>query len=323
MSLIFQSLQKLKSNLNASPSGPNGPAPEQGKAPLKPFIIRFRPILIGLVLVLALGCGSVYAVQYLKERVRGQENGRAIEQQRYGIRPHKGPPVPGSSTESQNNSNSLHMPSQPVVRDAPGAQVQFYPPEQKKIGLAPVSAAQEQTLSAQPSKAAEWAHPKVSALPDASLSPRMTKLVVTPPAPVQPIFDAEMEAVERARRAALEKSARIGMLVNKIEQALAGAPNAGNPQALLAQLAKIKGENHSYVMKMRAYWNFQRGQYPAAEVDLKKVIALHPDDLEAGINLALIEIHDQRYDQAKSRLKHLRHIYPEHSAVADLIKRLK
>jgi tetratricopeptide (TPR) repeat protein len=147
----------------------------------------------------------------------------------------------------------------------------------------------------------------------------------SPEAPVQaqPAYDAELEAAEKARRAALEKSARITRLVRKIERALAGAPEAGNPQILIAKLARIKGKHHPYVAKLRAYWNFQRGRYDLAEADLSKVIAANPDDLEAGINLALIEIHDQRYHEAMKRLKQLRHTYPENPQIADLIKRLR
>lgn len=143
------------------------------------------------------------------------------------------------------------------------------------------------------------------------------------PTIVPPIADREREAAAQARRAALEKSARIGRLVHRIEMALAGSTEAGDPSKLLHQLARLKGEHHPYVAKLRAYYNFQRGEMALAENDLHKVVAAHPNDLEAGINLALIEINDQRYDKALARLKTLRKVYPENERIADLIKRLR
>ena len=80
MSLIFQSLQKMKSNLNGQPSGPDTYAPKQEWMPLK-YLIWLRPVFIGFVLVLALGCGAVYAVQYLKQSIPLQGRSSQLQEQ--------------------------------------------------------------------------------------------------------------------------------------------------------------------------------------------------------------------------------------------------
>ena len=133
----------------------------------------------------------------------------------------------------------------------------------------------------------------------------------------------EREAARKAREQLLEKRSRISRLVRQIEQAVARGGSSGRTEDLLEHLSRLKGRDHPYVAKLRAYWHLKQKQYASAEADLMKVIAANPDDLEAGINLALIEIHKQQYVEALGRLKRLRQVHPEDARVADLIKRLQ
>lgn len=324
MSLIFQSLQKLETELKAEAPGPGGTAPEPWTA--KGQLLRwFRPTIIGLILVLALGCGAVYAVQYLKESIPTNVGDTPLQEQRRKV----AFPVPADDPVMDAKPETVREPGAPPPGPMPEAenhtvsQVQFFPPASEKPSPARLSTALEEAPApAVPEVKSEVAP---APLPLKASEPDPVHTTHPPKAPVQaqPADDAEMEAAEQARRSALEKSARIARLVRKIEQALAGSPEAGNPQILIAKLARIKGKNHPYVAKLRAYWNFQRGRYDLAEADLNKVIAANPDDFEAGINLALIEIHDQRYHEAMARLKQLRNTYPENPQIADLIKRLR
>lgn len=323
MSLIFQSLQKLETDLKAEPSGPGGTAPELSTATGQ--LLRWlRPVIIGLILVLALGCGAVYAVQYLRERIPTTVDDTPLQEQRRKV----ASAVPANDPVMDAKPETLREPGAPPPGPEPEAenhtvsQVQFYPPAPEKTSPGRPSTAliagPAPAVPEMKSEAASMPLPLKASEPDRVHTPHPP----TAPVQAQPAYDAELEAAERARRAALEKSARIARLVRKIERALAGSPEAGNPQTLIAKLARIKGKNHPYVAKLRAYWNFQRGRYDLAEADLNKVIAANPDDFEAGINLALIEIHDQRYHEALARLKQLRNLYPENPQIADLIKRL-
>ena len=76
MSVIFQSLQKLDTEPDAPHPVPEEAAPEHRTAGMNVYI-WIKPIVLGFVLVVALGCGAVYAVQYLKERLPAEEPGRA------------------------------------------------------------------------------------------------------------------------------------------------------------------------------------------------------------------------------------------------------
>jgi tetratricopeptide (TPR) repeat protein len=322
MSLIFKTLQKLDADMEATPSG-SGDLVSDTSRSRSGYLRWMIPVAIGLVLVLALGCGVVYAVQYFNERL--PDKMRPPERQKVNYRepPQATLPPPKSDVDATAADNHLAalQSQEAVARGETAPKYQFHPPDREKrsAGGQPIVRVDRRLPQA----------PALNTAPITTSSPWEHSQDVrsgvdkkaTPAAP--PIVDAQREAAERARRAALEKSARIARLVRQIEMALAGSTEAGDPSALLDQLARLKGEHHPYVAKLRAYYNFQRGNMALAQTDLHKVIAAHPDDLEAGINLAIIEIQDQQYDKAMARLKALRQVYPENERIADLIKRLR
>jgi tetratricopeptide (TPR) repeat protein len=91
---------------------------------------------------------------------------------------------------------------------------------------------------------------------------------------------------------------------------------------LLEQLAAIKGEDSIYVMKLRAFFFLRTGENRPAVALLKKVLARNADDVEAGINMAFLEIRSKEYEQAKKRLTRLKSRYPENMVVSNLLSRL-
>ena len=334
MSLIFQSLQKLDEHQEVPPPGIGDPVPDKTSSAAR-SIRWLLPVAIGLVLSLALGSGAVYAVQYLKDRlpenVRPSDRTERMDRediQEASSRIEETSLTIDETVEATIEQAVVSLPSEsnsePVKEPVSMPRYQFHPPVQENAPKELAAMVPVEPEDTQPSemRTADATAPILLPTTDSNrTAPSKPKEVVTVEAP--PVVDMEREAVERARRAALAKSARIGRLVRQIEQALAGSTEAGDPGVLLKKLERLKGENHPYVAKLRAYHNFQRGNMALAEADLYKVIAAHPDDLEAGINLALIEIHDQRYEKALERLKSLRQTYPENERIADLIKRLR
>lgn len=322
MSLIFKTLQKLDADMETTPSG-SGDLVSDTSRPRSGYLRWMIPVAIGLVLVLALGCGAVYAVQYFNEHL--PDKIRRIERQEVNYRepPQStlSPPKSDVDATAADNLATALQSQEAVAKGATVPKYQFHPPAREK------RSAGGQAIARVDGKLSPA--PALNSTPKATSSPWEHSQTVRPgvdkkAAPATPpIVDAQREAAERARRAALEKSARIARLVRQIEMALAGSTEAGDPSALLDQLARLKGAHHPYVAKLRAYYNFQRGNMALAQTDLHKVIAAHPDDLEAGINLAIIEIQDQHYDRAMARLKALRQVYPENERIADLIKRLR
>jgi tetratricopeptide (TPR) repeat protein len=93
-------------------------------------------------------------------------------------------------------------------------------------------------------------------------------------------------------------------------------------EKLLEQLAAIKGEDSIYVMKLRAFFLLRTGENRPAIALLKKILAHNADDVEAGINMAFLEIRSKEYEQAKKRLTRLKSRYPENMVVSNLLSRL-
>ncbi|MBW2602193.1 MAG: tetratricopeptide repeat protein, partial [Deltaproteobacteria bacterium] len=52
------------------------------------------------------------------------------------------------------------------------------------------------------------------------------------------------------------------------------------------------------------------------------VLAQEQNDLEAGINMAIVEIKTHRLDKARKRLAKLREIYPANTIIEDIIQKM-
>jgi tetratricopeptide (TPR) repeat protein len=321
MSVIFQSLQKLDAELNSSNSA-TGTGASDSRSPIWKLIVCMRLLVIGLILVLAFGSGAVYAVQYLKKRL--PDSNAAISD--------------ASLTPQVYAIHSMHAPEKESQGVAPGAltpaggakNIQFYPPGEDVDGQPAPAAPVPQVAAAQTGVDVPSAGPPGTLVAAAisSGAPPMEHVREADTGVTSAVQDArkkeaELEAAERARRAVLEKNAKIGRLVHEVEAALSGGADEARIQGLLAALERIKGKDHPYMVKLRGYWLFRQRRFQAAEKEFSKVILVNPNDLEAGINLALIEIDQQDFTQALARLKALRKIYPENATIADLIKRLR
>jgi len=110
-------------------------------------------------------------------------------------------------------------------------------------------------------------------------------------------------------------------IVRKIESAIIEG-DTKNAESLLEQLADIKGEGSIYVMKLRAFFFLRTGKNRPAMSLLKKVLSDNAEDMEAGINMAILEVRQQDYKQAKTRLTRLKSIYPENTVISNLLNRL-
>ena len=93
-------------------------------------------------------------------------------------------------------------------------------------------------------------------------------------------------------------------------------------EELLEQLAAIKGEDSIYVMKLKAFFFLRTGENRPAVALLKKVLARNANDVEAGINMSILEIRSKEYEQAKGRLTRLKSRYPENTVISNLLSRL-
>ncbi len=132
-------------------------------------------------------------------------------------------------------------------------------------------------------------------------------------------------AREQFSRKAIKKRVEILKLVSRIEKSMGADATSdpdGHTEALLAQLASIKGKDQAYVLKVRAYLKLRKKDYGAAAGYLKKVLSQNENDIEAGINMAVIEINQDQVAAARKRLARLREIYPENIRIPAILAKL-
>ena len=127
---------------------------------------------------------------------------------------------------------------------------------------------------------------------------------------------------EKVRLEALEKSRRIGQLVRQMDGAIA-AGNDRQTEAIMQELVSLKGAESPYVLKLRAYWHVHKHEYSSASRLLKKVLAADPSDLEANVNMAVVEINTGRLAQAENRLLTLKEQFPENAQISELLQQLR
>jgi len=118
-----------------------------------------------------------------------------------------------------------------------------------------------------------------------------------------------------------KKTVAISELAARLQAAIARGDEAKVTE-LVSRLEKLKGKRDPFLLKIRAYWRMERGDYENAAGLLEAVLSQRPDDFEAGFNMAVIEINTGRIDKARERLRALQELYPANEAISDLLGKL-
>jgi hypothetical protein len=91
---------------------------------------------------------------------------------------------------------------------------------------------------------------------------------------------------------------------------------------LLEKLNRTRGSESIYYLKIKAFKKIREHDYNAAKKLLDKVLAQDSTDFEANINMAVIDIMEQKNQNARKRLLKLKTLYPSRTAIDDLLNRL-
>ncbi len=267
---------------------------------------------------------------------------------------------PAAAASSGSEANQAGDAKGEFAGDAPGAsQVRFFPPETAALaaGGADQTAIAEQSAAAiPPVPALQSQSPgqltvpaRPSRLPTLAANPSGPAVVVQDTAPVSlishlippkagagqqvlPTVDhknANPEAPEhlaedavRHRQAArAAHHLRTDQLINRINAAIVSENHTLVAQ-LLGQLEKTIGSGHVYVQKLRAFWQIRQNHLDEARRLLQLVLAQQPEDRESGLNMAVIDIRNGRYGDARRRLKALHELYPEDGHIAASLRQL-
>jgi hypothetical protein len=128
--------------------------------------------------------------------------------------------------------------------------------------------------------------------------------------------------VAKENKIRVSKSIRISEIVTRIHRSMEGGDKEIVEKAL-TELAQLKGEEDDFVVKMKAYWYIQNRQNDAAASLLGKILAKDSNDLEAGINMAIVDLRTNKNQSAYERLAKLQKTNPDNIQVAELMQEMK
>ncbi len=129
------------------------------------------------------------------------------------------------------------------------------------------------------------------------------------------------EKVQKKEEESWQKTVRISRLVTAIQVAMAQGDEE-KVNRLLPELSMIKGKDNTFVLKLKAFWMIKKQRFDLAKELLTKVLARKPEDLEAGLNMAIVEIKTGKLKEARERLKALQAKYFDHPEISDLLGKI-
>lgn len=163
----------------------------------------------------------------------------------------------------------------------------------------------------------QFAVPTANTLPHTAPAPVKTpplhRVRVTPqPARTAPTI----KSVPKADTTLQARSylAEVQQLVNQLQQAMVRKdPTVVEP--LLDLLELRAGKDVAISLKMRAYWLLQQNNNRAAASLYQRLLTVQPNDAQANLNMALIELRNGERDKAQARVARLVNLYPDSTRV--------
>jgi len=318
MSVIFRSLQKLKTQVNDD-IRPALPFKKQGQ------VFRLRkglfgsPGILALVLLMLLsGIGTSYGIYRIRSDAKTiQQADDATGRLSTAIDPQ---PKPSAAVlpekdlaHSRGDAQYLPAPKKGDDRrdDAPN-----------KIAAKPIPLDSASGRSGPEKTAAkEITTTAAAALPPVAVKPRPSDIagIVNEPHDQPP--DRVENTAPKIIQHNVNRNLETNRLVKKIRSCMATS-DCRQIDHLFDQLQSLKGANDPYVLKLKGYWYLQQEQFESAAGLLQKVLVQDENDLEAGVNMAIAEIRLNRWQQAKQRLARLREVYPDNAKLAEVWQQL-
>jgi len=318
MSVIFRSLQKLKTQVNED-IRPALPFKKQGQ------VFRLRkgrfgnPVILALVLLMFLsGIGTSYGIYRIRSDAKTiQQADDATGRLSTAIDPQRKP-------------SAVFLPEKDLAHSRGDAPYLAAPKkgDDRRDDAANIVAAQPIPLDSAsgrsgPEKTAakEIAITAAAALPPVAVKPRPSDIagIINEPHDQPP--DRMEKTAPKIIQHNVNRSLETNRLVNRIRSCMA-TTDCRQIDHLFDQLQSWKGANDPYVLKLKGYWYLQQEQFESAAGLLQKVLLQDENDLEAGVNMAIAEIRLNRWQPAKQRLARLREVYPDNPKLAEVWQQL-
>jgi hypothetical protein len=131
----------------------------------------------------------------------------------------------------------------------------------------------------------------------------------------------QMEALRKNKDKRSKQVAAIADLASRLEMAV-DADDRDRVDQLISKIDASTDKNTAYSMKLKAFHLIKKNKYDQAKVWLNAVLKRNPTDLEAGLNMAVIDIRQNKLADAKKRLLLLQEWYPANTTINGMLDRL-
>ena len=125
----------------------------------------------------------------------------------------------------------------------------------------------------------------------------------------------------KLKRRRMNITSKIAILTRQIEISLQ-QKDFKKADELLNSFALTNSSNTAYFLKLKAFMDIKIGRLESASSLLNQVLANDPNDLEAGINMAVVQIKRDNIALAKKRLLMLKKSHPSNSRINALLDQL-
>ncbi len=342
MSILFNRLKALKKK--KTPGPPGRISRESHIYTLRRFVFSPAGALLILFVVVVFGVFSYYSLVFLKSYIDRNKTAsfarvtptaaRTTQPEKVTQSSREKTATPGDTLDPADPLlNPPQMPKSRVTQKATPGKL-FIPRPQSPSNTEPYQkpAPEEERPPADKAVSAKTRHtsmpPQVLPVPETRERTRETKpdVATLSRSSSQSRVAATPEEIETQKKRALKQTrmkhtASIIEMTREIETAIRNN-ELQRADELIDTLAKLKNPKSHYFLKLRAFMDIKAQNYESATRLLERVLDMAPEDLEANLNMAIIEIKLSHTDRAKKRLYRLRESHPVCPRVDELIRRL-
>jgi Coatomer epsilon subunit len=303
MSVIFRTLKKLKTESTGA-----GKSIDRRVHRKKIFAFnstRLSPSSVFLLFVVftALGAGSLFG--YIQVREKNSKKVEAFLISSADIRQSTNIPL---NAKNQNKGERHSNSSKPSTLNS----IEYRPPDAIRSGAAMKDSYPTKNTKARLAVLREKIEP----------SHIVSKIQAKQPDKSSTSQESTVTDVKKLFLSNAKKNAKIARLVTDIQREM-DRGDKDRIEKLFNELAVIRGQNNSYVLKLKAVWHLRNQEYEDASDLLKTVLSRNGRDLEAGLNMAIVEINTGKEKDAYRRLETLQQTYPDNIRLAEILQDLR
>jgi hypothetical protein len=309
MSVIFKTLKKLSTESSEKENSSHKLVYRKRICFFKNALYSPSYVAVLFLILTALGAGTLYGYYHLRETTDENTKGFA---------------VPNTNVQKLTNVDTSEglenkeSKNQKGTKDSASRRIEYIPPETNDSNVE-VNSSNEPDNARIPFVTAKKTSLKFneSIKKNAIVKTKNKKENEPMATEVSPVPEVEKIFLANAK-----KNAKIARLVADIRWEMANG-NKNRTEKYLDELALLKGQNNSYVLKLKAVWYIHNKEFEQAKNLLKIVLTENEFDQEAGINMAIIEINAKQMEDAYQRLSKLQTLYPENIRIAEIMQDLK